>query len=137
MSNYWDLYCETCAKACGIHWNHGEDRLSAFLTSGGLEIVAPLLTVREKLGSIREKLGPCDVSLSLSFEFGPEFRVDLIEFCAAHRDHEVVVRSEYGYNLTDCAESYYCPTRQTRRTCRLLKGHPGEHYEKATRPVHA
>ena len=96
MSHFWDLHCRTCSVEAGFHWNHGELQLlelwkhrAAFVELGKLGGV---------ITSIDNTL-PSSVRVDFYVHFsGPEHGGDdFPEFAAAHADHDVTARDEYGH----------------------------------------
>lgn len=97
MSHYWDLHCRTCNADAGFHWNRGELQVleiwkhrAAFVEIGKL---AGVIT------DIDNDL-PHGVYVEFHLRFvGPEYGgegEDFPSFAAAHADHDVTARDEYG-----------------------------------------
>lgn len=85
MSTYWDLYCKTCREWGRVmHWNHGEQQLAALVPA--LPVIAQLAPYTDLAG----------YALEVRVEYGPEWQGSLVNFAAAHKEHTIQVRSEYG-----------------------------------------
>lgn len=87
MSNYWDLYCRDCKSNCGFHWNHGEESLKK-VWNGSKAFIRGLTSIQEMGIDLEVRfVGP---------ETHPHFST-FYEWVEFHRDHIVVIKSEYGY----------------------------------------
>lgn len=108
MSEYWDLHCETCDSRFGVDVKSGNDALRVLWDN------------RLALISIhRQSYGRVDICVDYNISVDHDW-------LQQHVDHDVRVKSEYGYYDTDCGEIDACSCG-TRGWCRLKMNHDGQH----------
>ena len=106
MSNRFDLYCVPCKQGAGFRWNHG----------------AKELTEAWRHRDTFAKLAEASRVMDFEFQFLCETSGDLA-FFAAHRDHDVRARSEYGAFFGDCTGFWTCGTCDAQHNCGKPAGH--------------
>lgn len=117
MSVYFDLFCRDCKCGCGFHWNHGEDDLlEIWKFKEGWALLAGLGDNPRASGQFW-----------LNFVGNESGGRDLPAFAAAHKDHDVLPRDEYGRFSDRCGEFFRCGECQTNHACGLPKDHPPPH----------
>jgi hypothetical protein len=117
MSCDWDVYCLDCEAAHGFYDANHENELMRNLAKGG----AAMKAAASAMLSIQRR--PYDLNL---FEVKCSgYNVDL-EWWAAHGEHKLCARDEYGAIDGQCYEMVTtCAKCKTRERCRLQTGHDG------------
>lgn len=106
MSNYWRFRCHDCADE-SPSLNNGERELAKLLEHRAT--FEALSDLEMEMASLYVRIEVWGDSTALPAFFGQ------------HKGHRITVRSEYGYDLGDCAE------HTSEGFCRLPKGHEGGH----------
>jgi hypothetical protein len=113
MSNTWHLTCKDCGDSYGDGANHGE------------ECLANLWAERDAIIAYAAEKVPEIVSVEINDAvFGRRVRV---EWLKAHREHDVRIVSEYGYELGECSVYFVCSECGGHRACRQKRPHEGGH----------
>ncbi len=108
MSEYWDLHCETCDSRFGVDAKSGNDALRVLWDN------------RLVLISIHGQ--SCGrVSICVDYNNSVDF-----DWLQQHADHDVRVKSEYGYYDTDCGDIAACSCGLS-SWCRREMNHEGHH----------
>lgn len=128
MSCYFDLYCRSCKAEAGFHWNHGGEQLLAIWQHRAAFIELGKLS--GMITSIDNTL-PSSVRVDFELKFsGPESGgYEFPEFAAAHHDHDVVARDEYGY-FSDYCQTWVPDPKWPNCSigrCTLKINHEGDH----------
>lgn len=113
MSTSYQVWCKTCSESHDWDLDKGEDLMR--------ELVRHARSIAALVGLIEDAGG--DVCLKSSYGFGC---VD-VRWFAAHSEHELTVRDEYGRLDGECGEHVKCHSCPYSHRCKLARGHTGDH----------
>lgn len=87
MSNHWDMHCKDCNESAGFYWNHGDKQLKSL----DIHILASLA---RSVQWVAERT-------SIDLIIGHGDNNPDISFFIVHENHNVSIKSEYGYYIDD------------------------------------
>jgi hypothetical protein len=119
MSTAWFVHCSTCNCTNGSEWDNHE------------EVPAALIANRDKLVAVLEAHEALVESLGVRIDIESNLKIHYqlvgLTWFRTHRNHELVVKNEYGHVLDQCAVATKCGSCGASHPCVLKRGHLDDH----------